>query len=65
MSAYVERTPLLYLLGAARERYATGETGYGFTRCYPPILKGRTASETVEKIMVDVVRGVGLVEADF
>ena len=64
MSAYVERTPLLYLLGAARERYVAGETWYGFTRCYPLILKGRTASETVEKIMAEVVQVAGILVGD-
>lgn len=60
MPAYVERTPLLYLLGAARERYATGETWYALTRCYPPALKERTASETIEKIMAEVVKDIGI-----
>ncbi len=65
MTAFVGRTSIIYLLGNTRERLATGETWYGFTSCYPPVLRGRTASETVEKIMVDVVKGVGLLEVDF
>lgn len=64
MTQYVGRTSLLYMLGAARERYAAGEIWYGFTRCYPPVLIGRTASETVEKIMADVVKGVDILVVD-